>query len=77
MQIFELDETKRITVPGILAHPWYGKPLPPVLEQSLQSLTDKQVALEAQVGKASGASRVRAPGKPAPCPWLCMPQALG
>lgn len=35
MQIFEMDESKRININDIKMHPWYTHPLPAVYENAL------------------------------------------
>eukprot|EP01023_Acetabularia_acetabulum_P049871 TRINITY_DN5354_c0_g1_i1.p1 TRINITY_DN5354_c0_g1~~TRINITY_DN5354_c0_g1_i1.p1 ORF type:complete len:330 (+),score=48.80 TRINITY_DN5354_c0_g1_i1:3-992(+) len=37
-KIFELDESKRITIPQIKQHPWFKKPLPPLLNMAIDDL---------------------------------------
>ncbi len=51
-QIFEMDEAKRIDIPGIRAHPWYNTPMPQVYEQALDALVRDQEETAARVKAA-------------------------
>lgn len=48
-RIFEADVKKRITVDGIMQHPWYTQPLPSQYQSQLQHLEQVQVELEAHM----------------------------
>eukprot|EP01025_Chloroclados_australasicus_P057464 TRINITY_DN7162_c0_g1_i1.p1 TRINITY_DN7162_c0_g1~~TRINITY_DN7162_c0_g1_i1.p1 ORF type:complete len:429 (-),score=26.56 TRINITY_DN7162_c0_g1_i1:444-1730(-) len=41
-KIFQLDESKRLTIAQIKEHPWYTKPLPPLLKMALDELKTAQ-----------------------------------
>eukprot|EP01026_Neomeris_dumetosa_P041995 TRINITY_DN34879_c0_g1_i2.p1 TRINITY_DN34879_c0_g1~~TRINITY_DN34879_c0_g1_i2.p1 ORF type:complete len:419 (+),score=37.78 TRINITY_DN34879_c0_g1_i2:178-1434(+) len=45
-KIFQLDETRRLTIPEIKQHPWYNKPLPPLLQVALDQLIAEQRKLD-------------------------------
>ena len=47
--IFDADVKKRITVDGIMQHPWYTQSLPSQYQSQLQHLEQVQVGLEAHI----------------------------
>lgn len=48
-RIFDADVKKRITVDGIMQHPWYMQPLPPQYQSQLQHLEQVQAEREAHI----------------------------
>lgn len=59
-QIFELDEAKRIDIPGIRGHPWYNAPLAATYEDPLRELGALQETIKARM--EAGMYAVRAGG---------------
>lgn len=51
-KIFEMDEAKRVDIPGIRAHPWYNAPLPAVFETALKQLHIDQEETTARIRAA-------------------------
>lgn len=52
-QILVIDPSKRITVQGIMQHPWYQRQLPPHYQGALDKLARQQTELERHVEKQS------------------------
>lgn len=50
-QILVIDPSKRITVEGIMQHPWYQRQLPPRFQSALEKLARQQAELERHVEK--------------------------
>ena len=48
-QIFKVDPKKRITVRGIMQHPWYNKQLPAKYQDALDRIEEQQAVLEKHV----------------------------
>lgn len=58
-KIFEMDEPKRIDIPGIRAHPWYNNPLPAVYEEALKQIAHDQEETTARVRAAEWHNKQR------------------
>ena len=75
-----IDEKKRITVPEIQEHPWYGRPLLPKYAAAEAQICARQRQVEEYIRRRD-LNIVRAPrGTPPKCPSYstlhgCMPHA--
>jgi hypothetical protein len=49
VQIFEMDEAKRIDIAGIRQHPWFSAPMPSMYENALKALAAEQASISAVV----------------------------
>lgn len=58
-KMFELDESQRITVSGIKAHPWFTRTLPPLYRDALEQLRREQEVIDQQVAAGAFLSRDR------------------
>lgn len=58
-KMFDVNQDSRITIDGIIRHPWFNKPLPPKLEAALAQLQDEQRLIDARVASGNFRSKER------------------
>ena len=70
-KIFKVDPKKRITVRGIMEHPWYNKQLPAKYQDALDRIEEQQAVLEKHVQQIKlDPVRPHRLNQPTPAGWL-------